>query len=84
MKVKLLKDARIRHKAGEIVEVSPEECFFLTSTDGAVEVTEAVKASAAKSDVVEVPEEKAVEKIETPEKKVVRKTAAKKPAAKKK
>ena len=32
MKVKLLKDARIRHKAGEIVEVSPEECFFLTST----------------------------------------------------
>ena len=84
MKVKLLRDARILHKAGEILEVSPEECFFLTSTDGAVEVSEAVKASAAKSEVVEVPEEKVVEKIETPEKKVVKKTAAKKPAAKKK
>ncbi len=84
MKVKLLRDARILHKAGEILEVSPEECHYLTSTDGAVEVSEAVKASAAKSEVVEVPEEKVVEKIETPEKKVVKKTAAKKPAAKKK
>ena len=81
MKVQLLRDARIMHKAGEILEVSPEECHFLVSTDGAVEV-EAVKASAAKA--IEVPEEKVVEKIETPEKKVVKKTAAKKPAAKKK
>ena len=69
------------HKAGEILEVSPEECHFLVSTDGAVEV-EAVKAPAAKA--IEVPEEKVIEKIEMPEKKVVRKTAAKKPAAKKK
>ena len=83
MRVKLLKDARIWHKAGEIIEVSPEECFFLTSTDGAVEVSEAVKASTVKSEV-EVPEKKVVEKIETPEKKVIKKTAAKKPAAKKK
>ena len=81
MKVQLLRDARIMHKAGEILEVSPEECHFLVSTDGAVEV-EAVKAPAAKA--IEVPEEKVVEKIETPEKKVVKKTAAKKPAAKKK
>lgn len=81
MKVKLLRDARIKHYAGEIIEVSPEECHFLVSTDGAVEV-EAVKAPAAKA--IEVPEEKVVEKIETPEKKVVKKTAAKKPAAKKK
>ena len=81
MKVQLLRDARIIHKAGEILEVSPEECHFLVSTDGAVEV-EAVKAPAAKA--IEVPEEKVVEKIETPEKKVVKKTAAKKPAAKKK
>ena len=81
MKVQLLRDARIMHKAGEILEVSPEECHFLVSTDGAVEV-EAVKAPTAKA--IEVPEEKVVEKIETPEKKVVKKTAAKKPAAKKK
>lgn len=31
MKVRLLKDARIKHKAGEIVEVSPEEFNFLVS-----------------------------------------------------
>lgn len=32
MKVRLLKDARIQHKAGEIVEVSPVVADFLTST----------------------------------------------------
>ena len=63
MKVKLLKDARIRHYAGEIIEVSPEECFFLVSTDGAVEV-DAVKTTAVKS---ETPEEK-ISKAEIPEK----------------
>ena len=74
MKVKLLRDARIRHNAGEIVEVSPAECHFLVSTNGAV-VVEAVKAT------VETPEDKLPE-AETPEKK---KTAAvKKPVAKKK
>ena len=31
MKVKLLKEARIRHKAGDIVEVSPAEADFLLS-----------------------------------------------------
>ena len=72
------------HKAGEIIEVSPEECHFLTSTDGAVEVSEAVKASVAKSDVVEVPEKKVLEKVETPEKKATTKTEVKKPTAKKK
>lgn len=80
MKVKLLKDARIWHKAGEILEVSPEECFFLTSTDGAVEV-EAVKAPAVK---VETPEEKLPE-VEVPEKKAkTTKPAVKKAVAKKK
>lgn len=81
MKVQLLRDARITHKAGEIVEVSPEECYFLTTTNGAIEV-EAVKAPVAKA--IEVPEEKLPE-VEVPEKKVkVTKTAVKKPAAKKK
>ena len=75
MKVKLLRDARIMHKSGEIIEVSPEECHFLVSTDGAVMV-EAVKTTAAK---VETPEEKLPE-VEVPEKKkvVAKKTATKK------
>ena len=76
MKVKLLKDARIWHKSGEILEVSPEECHFLVSTSGAV-VVDAVKASA----VAEVPEKKEPE-AEVPEKKD--KPAVKKPVAKKK
>ena len=38
MKVRLLRDARINHKAGEIVEVSPAEFQFLTSVGSAVEV----------------------------------------------
>ena len=29
MRVELLKDARIKHKAGEIVEVSPDRAAFL-------------------------------------------------------
>ena len=78
MKIKLLKDARIWHKSGEILEVSPEECHFLVSTSGAV-VVDAVKASA----VTEIPE-KREPKEEVPEKKVIAKPAVKKPAAKKK
>lgn len=38
MKVKLIKDARIHHKAGEIVEVSPAEYKFLKSVNVAVQV----------------------------------------------
>ena len=38
MKVKLLRDSRIMHKAGEIVEVSPAEYGFLTSVGSAIEV----------------------------------------------
>lgn len=68
MKVRLLKDARIWHKAGEILEVSPEESHFLLTTDGAIAV-DAVKT--------ETPEEKVPEK-EIPEKKVVKKPVAKK------
>ena len=41
MKVKLLRAARIRHEAGEIVEVSPAEAGFLLSTGSAVTVAEA-------------------------------------------
>ena len=64
MKVRLLRDARINHKAGEIVEVSPTEYGFLTSIGSAVPV------SAQKSAEV-----KAESKAETKEPK---KTAKKK------
>lgn len=79
MKVKLLRDARIMHKAGEIIEVSPTECGFLVSTDGAI-IIDAVKADKA----VETPEDKTFEE-EVPEKKVKTvRTAIKKPVTKKK
>ena len=38
MTVRLLRDAKIRHSAGEIVTVSPEEAFYLVSLGSAVEV----------------------------------------------
>ena len=56
MKVKLLRNARINHEAGEIVEVSPAVCNFLVSVGSAVEV--AVRLPKA-----ETPEEP-VEKVE--------------------
>ena len=65
MKVLLLRTARIRHEAGDIVEVSPAEAGFLVSTGSAVE--------AAEMNVVETPEkdsfrrEAAVPVIEVPE-----------------
>lgn len=38
MKVRLLRDTRINHKAGEIVDVSPAEMAFLISVGSAAEV----------------------------------------------
>ena len=43
MRVKLLRDQRIKHNAGEIVEVSPEVANFLISTNSAEYVKEAVE-----------------------------------------
>lgn len=43
MQIKLLRDARIKHNAGEVVNASPAECQFLISTGSAVKVSEAVK-----------------------------------------
>lgn len=43
MKVRLLRDARIQHKAGEIVEVSPAAAEFLLSVGSAVAVKPAAK-----------------------------------------
>ncbi len=47
MKVKLLQDARIKHKAGEIVEVSPAEFDFLVGIKAA-EFVEAEPATEPK------------------------------------
>ena len=60
MKVKLIRAARIRHNAGEIVEVSPAEAGFLLSTGSAVTYTEP-----AKEEKPETPEDKKGK--ETPE-----------------
>ena len=40
MKLRLIRAARIRHEAGEIVEVSPAEAGFLLSTGSAERVEE--------------------------------------------
>ncbi len=45
MKVILLKDARIKHKAGEIVEVSPVDRNYLVSVKLAKDVEEPKKAT---------------------------------------
>ena len=81
MRVTLLKNARIWHKAGETVDVSPEESHFLLTTDGAV-IAEAVKAPAVKSEI-ETPEEK-IPEVEIPEKVRTVKKAVKKAVTKKK
>ena len=47
MRVQLTRDARIRHKAGETVDVSPAEAGFLLSTGSAVMAPAAVKPDAA-------------------------------------
>lgn len=49
MRVKLLRDSRILHKAGEIVDVSPAEAYYLESTESAVKVAEAVTAPEKKT-----------------------------------
>ena len=43
MRVKLIRDSRILHKAGEIIEVSPAEAAFLLSVQSAIEVREEQK-----------------------------------------
>ena len=53
MKLKLTRAARIRHEAGEIVEVSPAEAGFLLSTGSAVRVSEYVPARETPEDAEE-------------------------------
>lgn len=53
MKVKLLRDSRINHSAGEIIEVSPEQGAFLLSVGSAIAETASVEVVAEKA--VKVP-----------------------------
>ena len=55
MKVKLLRDSRINHAAGEIVEVSPATADFLLSVGSAVKI-ESKSVEAATIPVEEVAE----------------------------
>ena len=69
MKIRLIRAARIRHEAGEIVEVSPAEAGFLFSTGSAEEIRTAAQAIETPEDAdtaSETPEESAPA-IETPE-----------------
>ena len=87
MKLKLTRAARIRHEAGEIVEVSPAEAGFLLSTGSAVRVIEeAPQTPEAEAKAPETPEEKAEapEKPEDAAKKETRKEAAPKKEKKEK
>lgn len=79
MKVKLIRAARIRHEAGDIVEVSPAEAGFLFSTGSAIKAEELpeMKRETPEASVMisaEMPEEapkptkaKKAEPAETPE-----------------
>ena len=63
MKVKLLREASIKHQAGEVVEVSPTEYAFLTSLGAAMDaVTEKPKEPPAEVTPEEKPKKAAVRK----------------------
>ena len=86
MKLKLTRAARIRHEAGEIVEVSPAEAGFLMSTGSAVRVIEeAPRTPEAEAEAPETPEAKAeaTEKPEEAAEKETRTEAAPKKTTKK-
>ena len=59
MQVRLLRDARINHKAGEVVEVSPEVGAFLLSVNSAVMLDVAVEDAVETAEVTPKPRKKA-------------------------
>lgn len=76
MKVKLLRDSRINHAAGEIVEVSPATADFLLSVGSAVKI-ESKSVEAAIIPVEEVAE-KAVKAPRATAKTTTKRTTTKK------
>lgn len=61
MRVKLLRDSRIHHKAGEIVEVSPAEANYLLSMNFAARIAEPKPEQAAETPKA-APKKKATKK----------------------
>ena len=78
MKIKLLRDSRINHLAGEIVEVSPEQGGFLLSV-GSAELVELKKAPKVETAAIPVDEvaEKAVKAPKAAPKTTTKKVAKK-------
>ena len=76
MRVKLLRDSRINHQAGEIVEVSPATADFLLSVGSAVKI-ESKSVEAATIPVEEVAE-KAVKAPRATAKTTTKRTTTKK------
>ena len=74
MKVKLIRAAKIRHEAGEIVEVSPAEAGFLLSTKSAVEVFDTPVKPRTPEEMLTAEMPEAEMKKETPEKATAKKT----------
>ena len=68
MKIRLIRAARIRHEAGEIVEVSPAEAGFLLSTGSAAPVEAAQTRETPEDATARETPENAAPEIETPEK----------------
>lgn len=68
MKIYLLRDARIRHNAGEVVEASPDEAGYLVSVGSAV-IMEAAVVPSVPARVT--PED--AKRAETPEKSTAKK-----------
>lgn len=56
MLIKLLRDARIKHYAGEVVEASPAEVSYLTSVGSAVRIGAEPEAEAPEAPKAETPE----------------------------
>ena len=76
MKIKLLRDSRINHAAGEIIDVSPAEADFLLSVGSAVKI-ESKSVEAATIPVEEVAE-KAVKAPKATAKTTTKRTTTKK------
>ena len=76
MKVKLLRDSRINHAAGEIVEVSPATADFLLSVGSAVKIES--KSVEAATILVEEVAEKAVKAPKATAKTTTKRTTTKK------
>ena len=74
MKLLLTRAARIRHEAGEIVEVSPAEAGFLLSTGSAVKYADPVKAETPEAMLTAETPEAMMTAEETPEAKTQKKT----------